>query len=859
MKELLIIIVLLNGVMAADSTWVRVIGWSNVPSPPEKEILKSDTSQVFISNTIFGFMQQDTMIDNKDFKRINIPEEPVDQDTIRQGRAQIPYLRLLIAVPDSCGFDITVEEHDYTLFEDYLLYPVPRIVFETDTTGGVHSREVYAYDTSFYQTDTIYPGIFYEVNEQVHWRDQGVLEVFIYPVQYNPVQELMYFYNKLNVTIGYSGEVVENEDGLGPFEEMGRRSLLNYPGIDRQPGPHPPPSVHYYTDLLNTENIADYIVVIHEDILDDEQGAYWIDAIARWRVDHNDFDVGIVKMQDIYEQFGPLGNDSTQLRNFLIYAYEHWQAPAVPDGRFAYCLFIGDWDYVPTRLYMDETWYAADEHYFRDLSTPPDTWEDIMLGRWPVKATEIQDLGIIAGKTITYESEPDIAPHIHNWRRQGLVIEGLPGFMPLFKGYFLDISYDTSAVRQAGLTPPEFQSRVTSSLNQGDITAIYCGHGNANGWVWYYSENLTNLNNADSLPMVLSLVCYTGSFQSDYNRPGWICFGENFIFEDDGGCVAFYGATKKTLLSYCESDGKEALNRMLGYQTWILGKCLVNLNGKKDFCLLGDPALDLGDYTALPTYPDLVIRPRGIDISLGAPYPYPPTNSIIPIHAKVWNIGHVAVSDIRVKFTVRSEETVIYTNTIIIPEINAADTVLAVTNWNTALTHPDQIGDLGDLSFTVEADPNNRLTESWEGNNVASITRPVVLYAPGWSRKVSRVSQPALADLDQAGSVEIIYAGYDSVYAFAPDNSVVPGWPKFFKGVYGLVLGDIDNNGKIEVIALSPESIKVYDYQGAVLSGWPVYIHLEDYEFTGLPALGRIESDVARCFGYCGVCPDDIR
>ncbi|MGB3340888.1 MAG: hypothetical protein WBB37_05355, partial [bacterium] len=110
---------------------------------------------------------------------------------------------------------------------------------------------------------------------------------------------------------------------------------------------------------------------------------------------------------------------------------------------------------------------------------------------------------------------------------------------------------------------------------------------------------------------------------------------------------------------------------------------------------------------------------------------------------------------------------------------------------------------------------------------VASITRPVVLYAPGWSRKVSRVSQPALADLDQAGSVEIIYAGYDSVYAFAPDNSVVPGWPKFFKGVYGLVLGDIDNNGKIEVIALSPESIKVYDYQGAVLSGWPVYIHLE--------------------------------
>jgi hypothetical protein len=311
----------------------------------------------------------------------------------------------LIAVPDSCDFNITVYESDYTLFEDYLLYPVPRIIFEEDTFGCFGSKEVYTYDALFYGKDTLYPGKFYEVNSDGHWRDQRVLEVFLYPVQFNPGQKLMYFYTGLYLRIEYSGEVVENENGLGPFEDIGREILLNYPGIDKEPESVPEPAVHYYTVLQNPDNVADYIIVTHQDFLGDEIDSLKIHEFAEWRVSHNQFDVGIVKMQDIYPQFpGTTPDSAAQLRDFLIYAYENWHANSMSDGHFAYCLFIGDWDYVPTLLFTYQNnpeWLGANEFYFADLMSG--SGADIMLGRWPVKfedpSAQVPDLMIIAQKS----------------------------------------------------------------------------------------------------------------------------------------------------------------------------------------------------------------------------------------------------------------------------------------------------------------------------------------------------------------------------------------------------------------------------------------------------------------------------
>lgn len=854
MKKILILCVCLIAFLSAD--WKRIIGSSNTALPPDKEVMKSDTSGVIIRTAVFGFTEQDTTVDNKDFKRIQIPEEPVDRDTTRAGKPQIPYIRLLIAVPDSCEFDITVYESDYTLFQDYLLYPVPRVIFEEDTFGCVYFRDVYTYDTAFYEKDTLYPGKFFEVISDGHWRDQRVLEVFLYPVQFNPQQKLVYFYDGLNLRIEYSGTVTENENGLGPFEEMGRETLLNYPGIERELPQRDPPEVHYYDSLSNPDNIADYIIVTHQDFLADSTDSFWIHAFARWRVRHNQFDVGIVKMGDVYDEFLTQSPpDSAQaLRDFLVYAYDNWDANSMTDGHFSYSLFIGDWDYVPTRLYWCGTWLAADEYYFRNLIAGGD--DEIMLGRWPVKYVDpsvgVLDLVTIAQKTINYEQSPALG----DWRRRGLLVAGidrdtLGNYYPIFdhwiydsKPYLSDIGYDTLTVRFSDTyNQGQFNNSLSINLNAGEIITAYYNHGGYADWYHYDTTYLMQLENGDRLPAILSLACYTAPFQWDHpeNR-GHTCFGEHFLFSSNGGCIAFYGATRTTrelsLLS-----GLSILKNMLRYQDWILGKCLVNLFYRNHYCLLGDPALDLGDYTAYPDLPDLVVRPQAVDISLLSPYPYPSSGDTIPIRAKVWNIGGTAAYDVDVRFEVIYGPDQTYSDIVTIDEIQPRDTAVVVGYWNTALTHPDFYGEIGDCDFIVTADPDSEITESWEYNNESSITKKVAIYPnkPGWPKKVTGFTQPAIANLDGIRSAEIVYPSLDSIYVFDPDGNVVSPWPKYLKEIYGIVLGDIDNDDDIEIIAVSPDSIKAFDYQGNIM--WQEEISVNDYVFAGLPALGNIDPE----------------
>lgn len=848
MKRLSISSILLIAMMAADVNWVRIIGSSDSPLQPERYVIKSDDSGVLIRTTVFGFTKDDTTVDNKNFKRIKIPGEPIDQNTTKAGKAQIPYLKLLIAVPDSAEFEITINESEYTRFDNYLLYPIPGIVIE-DTNGYFYAKEVYTYDTSFYETDTLYPGKFYEVINDGHWRDQRVLEVFLYPIQFSPNQELMYCYYGFDLRIEYSGTVAENINGLGPFEKIGREVLLNYPGIDREPGPHPPPSVHYYADLLNQNNIADYIIVTHDDFLVNETASYWIHKFAQHRVDHNGFDVGVVSMTDVYDEFlTQLPPDSAKaLRDFLVYAYENWDAGNSADNHFAHCLFIGDWDYVPSKLTQSNDWVVAEEHYFQDLYSS--SCQQFMLGRWPAKERHggVYDLLTIVQKTLNYEQNPDVVTN--DWRRKGLISTGHGDFEPhVTKSipFFSAIEYDTFVVRWSN---GHFADSMDKYLNHGEIIATYFDHGAPEGWYEYDTTQVKNLTNDRRLPVVLSMACWTANFQWDHpgnHHPGYppsTCFAEHFLFNPDGGCVAYRGATIETV----ENDWvEEALKRVLQYQYWILGEMLINLaaDDRSHYCLLGDPALDLGDCTAYPDLPDVCVRPQGIDISLKEPYPYPAGGDVIPIQAKVYNIGGAVANNVPVKFEVGCEEILIYTNTVLINEIQPQDTAVALVYWDTGITHPNYYGEIGNCNIIVTADPLDLIEESWGGNNQSSILRKVTLYPyqTGWPKKVTGFSQPEIGNLDGIGSVEIVYPSLDSVYVFNYTGGIFPGWPKYFPEVYTTVLGDIDCMGALEIVAVSPKWITVYDYQGNIMPGWPQQIpaQYQDKRFYGFPALGYI-------------------
>ena len=131
MKKIIGLTLITISLISAE--WLRMCGSSPNATPPQTHVIKSDGGSVRISAVLFGYTVNDTLIDGKSFRRMVIPGEEVDINTGHAGMPQIPFIRLKIAVPDSCNFSISVKYSENDALNDILLYPVSDIVF--DDTG----------------------------------------------------------------------------------------------------------------------------------------------------------------------------------------------------------------------------------------------------------------------------------------------------------------------------------------------------------------------------------------------------------------------------------------------------------------------------------------------------------------------------------------------------------------------------------------------------------------------------------------------------------------------------------------------------------------------------------------------------
>jgi len=84
-----------------------------------------------------------------------------------------------------------------------------------------------------------------------------------------------------------------------------------------------------------------------------------------------------------------------------------------------------------------------------------------------------------------------------------------------------------------------------AEINSGRFLAVHRGHGYAGGWGWThpffvshpYYHNVNNLTNGDKLPVVISIDCYSGDFNTAE------CLAENFLRKSNGGAVGVFASS----------------------------------------------------------------------------------------------------------------------------------------------------------------------------------------------------------------------------------------------------------------------------------------------------------------------------
>ena len=360
------------------------------------------------------------------------------------------------------------------------------------------------------------------------------------------------------------------------------------------------------SDLKNTQNGADYIIITDAEFVRDAQ------PLANFRSKQG-LRTKIVQVQNIYDEFNHGIPNPYALQDFLKYAYQNWQPPAP-----TYVLLFGDTNLrektstVPTiQIQVPGYGSSASDHQFTTIRGD-DQFPDLLIGRVPV-ANSVE-ARIFVERAINYESNRNRGP----WYKRILMLAGsdadfhhqtdsLVEHSDLTKKYETEVIYapptaDDELTLGEGTTPVGRQ--VINGFNAGASIVNYVGHGGGGRWASSRMMDLEdphiNLTNISQLPFVISMTCFTGAF----DIPGG-CLAEEFLRSETGGAIGVIGGTSIGLLLQDHILNTEIFKVVFNDKTQHLGAIvaeaktnfLILLPGYPDlaniFTLFGDPATEL--------------------------------------------------------------------------------------------------------------------------------------------------------------------------------------------------------------------------------------------------------------------------
>ena len=686
MKKIILSLALccLFGSILPAQDWVMFT--QSTPQSPIIDLIQSDNQQVEFTVEVCGMFKTDLTEEGESFQRIEIPGAGKTDET---GEPELPYIRQLIAIPECEGVVLTVNIIGHTDFNDYNIFPAPDYEEVQNPGGAVYLQEVFYKNDTVYEQNIYMPGINAEIVSTGYLRGQKYVEVYIYPIQFNPVSKHINVYTNYELILDFINPAGPVNVNTGIFNNVATNTMLNYvsSGIsasinDNMQGNGNVQWINLTSPSQADNIVADYLIICSEEFFQPNEPNSEVLRIANHRATYNGFDVAILNAETIisdelgfyYEGLEPPQTQQykkeQRIRTCIRRVYEGENAQHTYDNKVGYVLLIGDVDDdnlgMPTSYNHEyHTWgnpddkYPADYYYSCVTPHPSDTIDydetgDLFIGRFCVDnnlQNGLTELHNVVSKTIYFESEATFG----GWHDEvGVLLGDSINLDPEYiEAYFNFID---------GLLPPYFtfdfldatqptfvEQDVYDVINDdGVMLFIYNGHGNINGWfptgdisiVWQdFQDSLANHNK----PSVMHAIsCATGNFDT------WTldCVGEFLVtYSETDGFVGYYGAGRGVYGSTGLYNGEPLyLQELIPYTIFehlshITGEYILestilsnpNFDGFQ-FNLFGDPALNVMaqgfEVTHDITLADTTIISNEITVKNGA-------TLTIPVHGQL--------------------------------------------------------------------------------------------------------------------------------------------------------------------------------------------------------------------------------
>ena len=390
---------------------------------------------------------------------------------------------------------------------------------------------------------------------------------------------------------------------------------------------------------LHASAIPEMVIVTHPSFETEAN------RLASHHRNHDDMEVLVADIGEIYNEFSSGAQDITAIRDFMKMLYDK----GGNGSELKYLLLFGDAsydykdriednsNYIPT--WEDEqsltiVYSIATDDFYGFLDDGLDNLLDLGIGRFPVETQEQAKIAV--DKVIHYST--NATEVMGEWRNYlCLVADDEDGNMHLdqaeqmwkridtaYRQYNFDKIY-VDAFRQistpGGQRVPEVNEAINRRMEKGTLLMNYTGHGGELGWGherFLENSDINSWENFDKLPIFITATCEF----SRYDDPERISAGE-FVFRNpSGGSVGMFTTARATF-----GGSNFNLNRAMfdfmfekvngEYPRFgDLIRQAKNRNGVSDndkkFVLLGDPALRL----AYPEYKVVTTKINGQELTL---------------------------------------------------------------------------------------------------------------------------------------------------------------------------------------------------------------------------------------------------
>ena len=291
--------------------------------PQTFTVISSTASQLnlYFEMPEFNLLTVD-MDDGQEYIKFQVPGAGFSVE----GKPDVPVYSAWILVPNGTTPTLVVDPSGDQLITDIQLSPVQAPVADLDEAP----IPAFIKDELTYGTDSEYPGLLAELENQGLMRGQQIAILKIYPVQHNPVTGELVIYHTMAITIDFEGDIEPIPENLQSdiYDDLYRKLSLNAEEVLEAETAAAPPSA-----AQPGAYGWDYLIFTDPDYL---SGA---NTFAAWKQK--------LGYKTLVTQM-PTQWQAKDIQKALEAAYKNWsKAPE-------FVLFLGDAEHIPTNY---NTWH----------------------------------------------------------------------------------------------------------------------------------------------------------------------------------------------------------------------------------------------------------------------------------------------------------------------------------------------------------------------------------------------------------------------------------------------------------------------------------------------------------------------